>query len=351
MKIAIICDPIDLDQKTWIPVYCENLIKNIIKLDKKNEYIFFHMKKNILLKGQKEVIIPNSTKNNFLNSFYMILKKFIIIPLFLYKNKVTTIFDLTPFLFSKYHESINVRWNKFFLWKTLKKTDKILTISENTKKDIVKIFPFFKKENIITTYLWTNILNIKEDKSIKYDFPFILSVWTLEPRKNLIILIKAFIELKEKKNIQEKLILVWKKWWKIQWLFEELKLNKKYSSDIILTWFISNEQLLHLYKTCKVFVYPSLYEWFWLPVLEAMSVWAPVITSNKSSLPEVVGENWTTINPNSYKDLKEKLYLILYSNEDRNSNIKNWLKRAKLFSWEKCAKDTIKVYEDLYTKK
>lgn len=373
MRIAIICDPIDLDQKTWIPVYCKNLVESIIKIDKKNEYIYFHFKENKLLEWQKQVILKSNHKYWFLNAFYMLWKKFILTPYYLRKYKVdlvhelnmfhpcsfdffrkyktvTTMFDLTPMIFPNLHWFLNALWFNLFSKLSLKSSDKVISISDATKFDIIKYFKT-NKDKIITTYLWTDILERVEDKSLNFDFPFVLSVGTLEPRKNLRLLVKAFIKLKEEKNIEEKLVLVWKKWWKIEWLFEELSLNQKYKDDVILTWFISDEQLVHLYKTCKVFVYPSLYEWFGLPVLEAMSVWTPVITSNISSLPEVVWEKWTLIDPNSIEDLSEKLYNLLINEELRKENIENWLKRAELFSWENCARETIKVYEELYKEK
>lgn len=373
MKIAIICDPIDLEQKTWISVYSENLIKNILNLDKENTYYFIHSKNNELLKWNNEVIIKNLSNNSLLNSLYMIIKKFIIIPLELrilkidivhelsvfspssfdffrkYKS-ISTFYDLTPIIFPELHWKLNSIWYKLFTKLTLISTDKIISISEATKNDIIKYFKT-DKNKIITTYLWTNILDRKEDESLHFDFPFILSVGTLEPRKNLRLLVKAFIKLKEERNISEKLVLVWKKGWKIEWLFEELSLNQKYKDDIMLTWFISDEQLVHLYKNCKVFIYPSLYEWFWLPVLEAMAVWAPVITSNISSLPEVVWENWITIDPNNELELADKLYSLLNDDKLRQDNIQNWLERAKLFSWENCAKETIQIYKKLYQEK
>lgn len=373
MKIAVICDSIDLDQKTWIPVYCENLVKKIIEIDKKNQYIFFHTKENSLFKWKEEVILRSNYKFGLLNALYMIWKKFVLTPYYLRKNRVdivhelnminpcifdifwkyktvSTVFDLTPILYPKLHWTLNSLGFKIFAKLSMMRSDIVLSISEATKNDIIK-FLWIDKNKIKTTLLWTNILERKIDESISFDFPFVLSVGTLEPRKNLRLLVRAFIELKEKKWIEEKLVLVGKKWWKIEWLFDELNLNKKYSDDVILTGFISDEQLTYLYKTCRVFVYPSLYEWFWLPALEAMTLGCPVITSDVSSLPEVVWDNWIMVDPNDIESLKGKLYELLSSEELRKTNIEYWLNRSKIFSWEKCARETIAIYEELNLKK
>lgn len=373
MKIAIICDPIDIEQKTWISVYCSNLIKAILKIDKENEYIFFHSKENILLNKQKQVILWNNSKNYLFYAVRMLWKKFILTPYYLkkydvdiihelnmihpcifdFKKKyktITTVFDITPITYPYLHSFFNTLWFKFFAKISLTTSDKIIAISNTTRNDIIQHL-WIDWSKITTTYLWTDIISRKIDKTIDFNFPFILSVGTLEPRKNLRNLLIAFVQLKEEQNIVEKLVLVGKKGWKIEWLFDELSLNKKYKDDIVFTGFISDEQLCYLYKTCSIFIYPSLYEGFWLPILEAMSIWCPVITSNISSMPEVVWEGGITIDPFDIWEIKEQMHTLLRGEKLRKSNILYGLNQSKKFSWEKCAKETIGIYHDTYNQK
>ncbi len=179
-----------------------------------------------------------------------------------------------------------------------KKTDFIIADSENTKKDIINYLKI-PEEKIRVIYLaadekykfLNNNIGLKEELKSNYniDSPFILYVGTVELRKNLPLLIKSFYELK-KRGIPHKLILIGARNFgfnKILRLVNELRLI----DEVIFTGFVPEEDLVKFYNTADIFVYPSLYEGFGLPPLEAMACGCPVITSNSSSLPEVVGDS------------------------------------------------------------
>lgn len=223
------------------------------------------------------------------------------------------------------------------IYKTINQNDFYLTNSECTRKDVLKYFPFIQKNHIKTTLLGANseFYPVKTKNNEKYIF----SLCTLGKRKNLIFGIKNFFEFIEKHKIEDlKLVLgggVWKK-------FEgELNtiLDKYDPTKVVLTGYIQENELRNYFSNALCFIYPSLYEGFGLPVLEAMQCGCPVITSNKSSLPEVIGECGIQINPLKDEEMIEALEKMYFNESFRDKCSENGLERAKTFSWEKCASE------------
>ena len=174
---------------------------------------------------------------------------------------------------------------------------------------------------------------------------YLFFVSTIEPRKNIVTLIKAFESLKEKKeNTTLKLILAGGLGWKYQDVIDAIE-NAKFKEDINLAGYISKEEKECLFKNAKCFVYPSLYEGFGLPILEAMSKEAIVVTSNISSIPEVA-EKAAIYFDNVYdsNELSEKIEKAMFMNEEeRNKYIDLGKKQVSKFTWEKCTKEIMSV--------
>jgi glycosyltransferase involved in cell wall biosynthesis len=173
---------------------------------------------------------------------------------------------------------------------------------------------------------------------------FILFVGSIEPRKNLISLLKAYLLLPEYIKRDFKLLLVGLKGWKnveILELLNKLKGNAEYLG------FVDNEELAGLYRKASCFVYPSLYEGFGLPPLEAMACGCPVVTSDVASLPEVCGDAAYYINPYNVESIAEGIHKVLTDRNLRQNLIERGLERSKLFSWEKSAREHIKVFEEV----
>ena len=180
---------------------------------------------------------------------------------------------------------------------------------------------------------------IKEKYVIKK--PFFIFVSTIEPRKNLERIIKAFKIFKEK-NPEYNLLIMGRYGWKSKKTIEIIKRDK----SIIHLNNVPDEDLIYFYNLAECLLYPSLYEGFGLPVLEAMRCGCPVITSNTSSMPEVGGNAVILVNPRSIIEIKNSMEKI--KNKSLRENlIKLGLKRSKDFSWKKCAKETLGVYENL----
>ena len=262
---------------------------------------------------------------------------------------VAFVHDLTTLLFPENHVRSNVMLHNL-RFRNINKADAILTNSEHTKKDIIehlKISP----DKIFVTYLGADDIFVPSADSdiaaikMKYGIaaPYMLFVGTVEPRKNLKTLIRAFNNIKSGKDIPHKLVIAGRKGWKYEDIFSEIR-KSAYSSDIIYLDYIPESDLPGLMSGCDVFVYPSLYEGFGLPVLEAMKCGAPVITSNVSSLPEVGGNACIYIDPNDDKSLADNIYSVISDSALKKSMAEKGNFRAKDFSWDKCAEETMAVY-------
>jgi glycosyltransferase involved in cell wall biosynthesis len=180
----------------------------------------------------------------------------------------------------------------------------------------------------------------------KYDIPekYILYVGTIQPRKNLDTLIEAFNCLKKDRGIKQKLVVVGRKGWLYDRLFariDELGLNE----DVIFTGFVPDEELPYIYDGAAVFVYLSLFEGFGLPPLEAMACGVPVITSDTTSLPEVVGDAGITVSPTDLEQVTEAIRNLLENVELADSLRRLGKDRARLFSWDSAARETLQVYD------
>lgn len=379
MRIAIIADPVD-EQNAGIHYYTKYLIENLLKIDRVNEYVLIHCRKNPIfgewIRGRKqrtdagtfEVVIPSmrrlfggaSLRKFALLSFTFLKHKPDVVfepahigPFsFLWKcKKIVAIHDLTPVLFPQHHIWISRVVHKKLLPMIFRNADGVIVPSEATKRDIerlygknlgrreIKVVPeaaaeFFKPVDR------GEIAAVKAKFKIKK--PYILSVGTLEPRKNLKIVAEAFQELrKEGNDIQ------WVVVGEQGWHYDELmaKLRGEAEENIILTGYVDNQDLAALYSGALCLVYPSLYEGFGLPVLEAMQCGCPVICSNNSSLPEVCGNSALMIDPLDKAAMKSALHSVITSEKIRQELRAKGLLQAGKFSWKRCARETLDFFE------
>ena len=268
---------------------------------------------------------------------------------------VLTIHDLAIKKLKTVGSLKNTIIQKLFLKKSLINADKIIAISKATKKDIIEFYKI-KDEKIDVIYNGTNFseskaLNEEEKREIQEKFkikdvPFLFFLSTIEPRKNIPTLIKAFNYIKSKEKTELKLILAGGLGWKYE---EVIKLfeTSEFKNDIIMPGYISKEEKKYLYDNASAFVYPSLYEGFGLPILEAMSNKCLVLTANNSSLPEVGGDaSYYYEKVLDYEELGNMiLEVINASNEEKEERISKGLNQVKKFTWEACAKDTIKRFK------
>jgi len=274
-------------------------------------------------------------------------------PLFLSCFSVVTIFDTTLFSFPKQHTIIKRLYFTKFIPHTVKKAARIITISESSKKDIVNILKV-KPERVIVTYMGvdhkvfypTSGASQKIERKYGIASPFILYVGKIEPRKNLASLVKAYHRIRSHYR-SWKLVIAGSKGWGFQEVFATVaKLGLE--SEVLFTGYVPEEDLPCLYSAAELFVYPSSYEGFGIPLLEAMACGTPVITSNISSLPEVVGDAGILVNPTDIDELAFAIQSVLNSESLQKDMKFKGLKRAKLFTWEETARRTLQVYEEVY---
>lgn len=339
MKIGI-----DISQTvfegTGTAVYTKNLVENLLKVDPKNQYCFFGAS---LRRRQKNFWpIPPTALEILWNQWHIMPVENFVGPIDVFHSsdwtqppskakKVTTIHDLIVYKFPESsHPRIIAAQKRRLVW-VKKEVDKIIAVSESTKKDIVEILKI-PEEKIKVVYEAAN-MKAPQDK-YQNGKPYILAVGTREPRKNFNRLIEAF---KKIKNKDTDLLIAGKAGWGL----EE-------TSGVKILGYIPPEKLAQYYAGAQAFVYPSLYEGFGLPILEAFNCCCPVITSNISSMPEVGGKAAIYVDPLDVNDITEKINWVLsLSTAKRNEIITLGKSQTEKFSWEKCAQETIKIYEEI----
>ncbi len=373
MKIGILSWIIDR-QRTGVDNYLYYLLNNLIEMGKSDEITLLHYKKTsdpIYNHINDEIIpkifpkltdiwgLPQAIKKSNIDVLHLPVHwDSQITPFFLNRGvkKVLTIHDLTPLLFPETHIRKTV-----FLWNSSLKliknrVDIVIAVSENTKNDCMEYLDI-PEEKIKVVHLAADIrykpLKNKEEIRIeledKYGLknPFLLSVGTLEKRKNISTLLKAFYKLKNNNRVNHKLVITGGEGWKYQEIFDTLdRLDLK--KDVIFTGYVPDDDLVKLYNVADIFVYPSLYEGFGLPPLEAMACGCPVITSNTSSLPEVVGDAGIMVDPLDTNSLYREMDEILSDDNLKNMLMKKSLQRAQMFNWRRTAKETWDIYEEIY---
>lgn len=269
-------------------------------------------------------------------------------------RKMITIYDLTFIKYPHYADAVMKTYTQK-VRQCLQKVDVAIAISENTKKEIVAHFNFDPNRIYVTPlasrYYPKYLSEEQADKiqqSLSYDFsrPYILFVSTIEPRKNIINLVHAFNYLKERSKIPHNLVLIGQKGWNYQDIFTAIA-SSPWCEQIHHLDYLSSEAVALFYSQAAVFVYPSYYEGFGLPVLEAMTLGAPTIAANTASIPEVVGDAAILIDPNQALDIAEAILKVLLDSQLRQDLIQKGYQRAKLFSWETTAQATLQVYRNL----
>lgn len=376
MIIGIDGNEANVQQKVGVSVYTLKLLEYFQKKATSGQKII------VFLKNKQFNDLPLETENYK----YVILRdNFLwsqtILPLELYKRKafgqdinvffspahylprfcpipsVVTIHDLSYFYypdeFLKKDLYLLKNWTKF----SIEKARRIIAVSNTTKKDLIKFYnvPEAKIEVIYNgvspghsdperSASWRRVEG--EESIKKYNIKknqYILYVGTLQPRKNLITLIESF-SLFKKQNPGFKLVISGKKGWLYEHIFQRVK-ELQLDKEVKFVGFIKDEDLVNLYTHAFCFVLPSLYEGFGLPLLEAMCFGCPVISSFTSSLPEVGGDACLYFDPRNSNELAEKLLELSGNRKMRYDLIKKGRERIKLFSWQKCTEETLKVIQ------
>jgi glycosyltransferase involved in cell wall biosynthesis len=351
-----------------IVVYTKNVLENLLEIDKKNEYIFLYNSYSLVgtyskYSNVRELVIDK--KNKFLWDQYYVPKVIksekielvfnpkLSVPIFAPAKKVLTMHGLEQFalpklfkwydniyfhimmpLFCRYTDSVIVmtEFGRGELIKYLKaKPDKIEVISESYHKR----FAASKNE--------TKLSEIKK----KYNLPdrFVLFVGGLVPLKNFSNILRAYNIVKNKTPV--KLVVAGFKRFKYQKdldLINRLKLKK----DLVMLGFVPDDDLPYLYCLASCFVFPSLYEGFGIPVIEAQACGCPVVSTTKGATPEVSGGAAMLVNPYNHREIAQALYEVLTNDELKVKLVKDGFENAKRFSWLETSKKTLKLFEKMF---
>ena len=263
---------------------------------------------------------------------------------------VLTIYDLTFKIFPEYHAKGMQAFTRD-IQRYVDRSDCIIAISEHTKRDVMEYLGI-PEERIRVTLLAADeqYRVIDEPEAIKavvgtygIDREYILYTGTLEPRKNIVSLVRAFDVLKKESGIPHRLVIAGKKGWLFDNIFSTVE-DLGLLDEVIFTGYVPEEDLPYLYNGASLFAYPSKYEGFGLPPLEAMACGCPVVSSNTSSLPEVVGNAGLMVDPERTTDLAEAMLKALSDSSLRGSMRSRGIERAAMFSWKRCARETLDVY-------
>ena len=265
---------------------------------------------------------------------------------------VTTIHDLA---FEHLPETFTRRGKaqlRLTVRRTARRAAHILTVSEYSRQDISKTY-CIAPDKITVTHngcegQFTSFGAAHETEAIKQKFgitkDYLLAVGSLQPRKNLVRLLRAYAKLREQQpDFQLQLVLVGRQLWLYQEILREIK-QQSFADDVIVTNYVNDEDLPALYRSAVALVYPSLFEGFGLPPLEAMACGTPVITSNTSSLPEVVGQAALLIDPYDEAAIAQAIWQIVRDSSLRQRLRQAGIEQAKLFTWQATAEKTLAVY-------
>jgi len=360
--------------------YTLKLVQYLAAIDKETEYILYidiDDSENILPKQDNFRVVKMSPSN------YLIWEQ-IILPIRAQKDKLDILHctgNTAPIWFGKNNRllitihdvmylksysllpqslSMYQRWGRIYR-KTIvplavRHASGVITVSGFSKNDILASLPKINEELILVTYEAagerfgktypsSKSNPIAEKLGIRGDYIFTLGA--LDPRKNTKMVMDVFLALKTNQNIGENLVIAGIPRWRTSAFYQELQ-KSPFRNSVLFTDFVTEEELFGLYRGAKIFLYPSLYEGFGIPPLEAMASGAPVITSNVTSIPEIVGDAALLINPASNGELAAAMLSLLNNEGLRTSFIEKGFERAKQFSWLKMAKETLSIYESVY---
>lgn len=374
MKIAINC-AFYQPKGGGIKEYIHNLVNNFASLNPSNEIILYVLKdqlkfaKKNLPKSFKIKEIPYQSGSKFqrikrslleqnfwrreemIEKFQLFHSPFFHAPSFKHAKLLLTVHDLRLYRFPDTYEFFRYQFLKRKVKSSIKKADHIISISEFTKQEIIELCDVkADKVTVILEAINSDFFSKKPNYKIEgipeelKTQPFILSVGHMEPRKNYVRLIEAFNLLKKDDRFKNlKLVIVGKK----DHSFEDVLKLIDNNPDIYYLDFVSGDTLLWLYDAARLFVFPSYYEGFGFPPLEAAALGTPSAVSNVSSIPEVCGEGAFYFNPYDSEEMAKVIANALTDSQSRVKILKNASGRLSELSWKKNASETLALYDNL----
>ena len=368
-----------IEEGTGVGYYAKNLVHALAKVDSENDYLLYGMFYDCYPKEWKKAAVPKSPnfrlhqkhslswlvrkrwendgrhKEKLVGGIDILHSTAFTMPPVFSPKVIVTIHDLSIFALPQHHTEANYQFVTKNVHQAARRANAVIADSENTKREIRR-FLHVPDEKMEVIYLAAHenfhvkchpnfIEHIRHKYALRK--PYFLTVGSIEPRKNLASALIAFKALLEIRRIDYQFVIAGGKGWKNESFY---RLLKKLNIDdyLVFTGYVPEEDLPALYQGAEAFVYPSFYEGFGLPVLEAMSAGTPVITSNTSSLPEVAGDAALLVNPKEIFDLYEAMEALVIRPSLREELKKKGLEQSKKFTWEKTARQTLEIYQKIF---
>ncbi len=338
-------------QKSGLGFYVQNMVESIKKQSGEHEIIEISTIQKNLRTPQRilwdSIGLPATAMKKGIDLLY--------IPAFsaprFRKPIVMTAHDIFGIIHPDHFAGPAKYYWSHILPKSMKRADHLICISDYTKQSILSNLDISESRMTVIHPAASDVFHVMDDMDkVKKNIdelgvrtPFILSVGTLEPRKNFSKLIEAFV-FAQRQDV--KLVLVGKKGWNYENIYDTIRKYQLQESILILDY-VNQEQLVSLYNACLFFVMPSIFEGFGLPALEAMKCGAPVAVAQNSSLPEVVGTAGVLFDPHDVDSIRERLDLLLTDSEFRSELQEKSLKQAKKFSWDTSAAAALKIFHSV----
>lgn len=357
-------------ERTGVENYLHHFLDNLQQIDRKNEYWLFSnqpecphdisqpnfhwapalSRSRIPFDTWMFHGLPRDLRNNRIDVFYSSGTKVPTAKV----GKIVTVHGLEWRYCSEgytFHERAR-QWFWFTL--SMRLADRVVAVSENTKRDILKSFPQINhKITVIPEGVDHVRFHVIDDPSRvevvlrKYGIerPYLLAVSTLSPRKNLVRLMEAYADLIRSHALPHQLVVVGKEGWLYGGIAEWRARHPELEPAIRFTGYLPDEDLVYLYNAAELFVYPSIYEGFGLPVLEAMACGVPVVASRATSLPEVVGDAGILVDPLSVADIARGILGGLMDQERRLALRARGLARARTFTWKRMTERIVALWD------
>lgn len=332
---------------TGIGRYTFNLVRSLLGIDRDSYYYLYNRKRLFDFKRR----LPSFPAENFRH--VRVLPEIDVFHTSSYdlekpkraKKFIVTVHDVIVKAYPYGHSEKTIQKIGGLFKRVLSEADLLIADSNNTKSDIIKFYQVSdSKIQVIYPGVDLPLPPQGWQKATPGVEEYILFVGTIEPRKNIQGLIKAFNLLKKEYGMAHKLIIVGMKGWMYEDIFKEYE-KSDFKSDIIFKGYAPDEELAGLYKNASAFVYPSFYEGFGFPILEAFGCGVPVVTSKTSSCGEIAGDRALLINPENYKEIGEAILKIINNEGLRRELISKGFERAKEFTWDRTAREFLRLLQ------
>jgi glycosyltransferase involved in cell wall biosynthesis len=352
--------------------YTQELMAALLEVDSENEYVAFYNRPGEALVDPPLDRLPHLTTNLATKPWRMsaLVAHFArisqdqlfpgidlfhatdhLLPRLTRIKSVFTLHDLVFRFYPHTHKTLNRWFLTLMMPRFLAAADAVIAVSESTKKDAIQAYGLDEaKITVIYEGVSDHFRRVSPEAISavrhKYSLPeqFFLTVATIEPRKNLTLLLEAYHTLRN--DSSPGLVIVGRKGWLYSGFFDRLH-ELGLENDVVFPGFVPDEDLPALYSAADVFVFPSLYEGFGLPVVEALACGTPVVTSNAASLPEVAGDAALLVDPSSVGELVRAVRDVQRNQELREELRARGPRQAAKFSWQRAARETLAVYRSL----